>query len=80
MYADLTTDHLTIGDTVLCRGNFGTAAPRAVIVNAIEITDWPREKYGEPVDSAPWELVNANRVVVTLDNGHWAYGAQLERP
>lgn len=68
---------LQVGDAVMWRGNFGTSVPAVARVVALEVTAEPREKYGEPASSAPWALVFANRVVVTLDNGTWAYGEQL---
>ena len=66
-----------VGDTVLWRGCFGTEAPRRVKVTGLETTRLPRTKYGRHVTRAPWRMVNENRVVFWLDNGHWAYGSQI---
>lgn len=66
---------LNVGDTVLWRGSWGTAAPQATRVTDIEKTAHEHEKYGEPVDAIAW--VDARRCVVSLSNGHWAYGYQL---
>ena len=68
-----------IGDTVWWRGAFGMDAPRQAKVKAMERTENPRDKYGvEDLDSAPWSLVRQNKVLFTLDNGHWAYSDQIQ--
>lgn len=68
---------LKVGDTVLWRGAFGRDAAREAVVEAIEHTANPHEKDGDDVDSIDWETVRADRAIVTLDNGHWAYGIQI---
>lgn len=68
---------LKIGDTVSWRGGFGMEDPMPAIVIAMEVTDEPRDKYGSTVDEVDWHIVEENRVVFTLDNGHWAYGEQI---
>lgn len=69
--------HLRIGDVVEWRGCFGTAAPASARVRGLEVTEGPRQKYGVEVDSVSWDVVRENRVVVSLDNQHWAYGEQI---
>ena len=69
-----------IGDRVLWRGCFGMDAPQVVTVSGLTITNGPREKYGEEVESAPWDFVADNRVLFRLTNGHWAYSEQIEQP
>lgn len=69
---------LKIGDTVMWRGGFGRQNPQPVKVEAIELTEQPREKYGEEVEEVSWDAVRENRVVMTLDNGYWAYSDQIE--
>lgn len=66
-----------IGDFVEWRGHFGIAEPQRVRVEELEVTERPRTKYGESVESASWELVRANRVLFTLSTGNWAYGEQV---
>ena len=67
-----------IGDTVLWSGGFGTNVAKPVKVEAMEVTDEPREKYdGEDVDEVDVELIEQNRVLFTLDNGTWAYSDQI---
>lgn len=52
------------------------AARYTARVTAIELVD-PGEKYGLPVPAAPWALVRACGVTVSLDRGTWAYGDRL---
>lgn len=69
---------LRLGDEVLWRGGFGRDVPRLATVKRIEVTPGKRQKYGgREVQWVEWKTVNANRVVVDLDNGHWAYGEQI---
>lgn len=69
---------LTVGDTVLWRGSWGNDAPRTAVVTAIERTEDAHAKYGADVDAIAWYHVRLGYAVVSLDNGHWAYGSQLE--
>lgn len=73
----MTEQNLCIGDKVMWCGGFGRHAPQEAVVKHIEITN-PGEKYGQEVDCVRWSVVKADCVVVDLDNGHWAYGSQLE--
>ena len=66
---------LKVGDKVLWRGSWGAESPVKVTVISIDRVS-PGEKYGEPVDSMDWDEV-PRYAVVSLDNGHWAYGQQL---
>jgi hypothetical protein len=75
----MTENKVRIGDNVKWRGCFGMDAPRSAVVTGLEITDAPRTKYGREVEEASWELVRQNRVLFTLDNGHWAYGEQISK-
>jgi cell shape-determining protein MreC len=70
---------LRVGDRVLWSGCFGTEEPKEATVGAIEITEQPRSKYGQAVNSVPWALVYLNRVVVSFTNCHWAYGEQIQK-
>lgn len=71
----MTVPMLSVGDKVLWRGAWGNEAAKVATVTHI---DWcePGEKHGVPVTTAPWWAVAAN-IVVTLDNGHLAYGRHL---
>lgn len=73
---------LSVGDTVLWRGAFGTDPAKPAVILGIEVTAGPREKDGCPVDSVEWATVRANRAIVTLqgdgcDFENWAYGEQI---
>jgi len=75
-------NELRIGDQVLCNGCFGMEPARLVRVTGIV----DGGKHGRPVDVIEWSAVHdvdcavkcGRRVVVDLDNGHWAYGNQIE--
>ena len=68
---------LKIGDEVSWRGAWGSQASKIAVVTEIEITNG--DKYGRSVNSVGWTRVRDRNVVVTLDNGHWAYGEQISR-
>lgn len=67
-----------IGDTVNWKGCFGMDAPRAAKVVSMELTDYPRAKYGKVVNEVTAEQIAENRVLFTLDNNHWCYSEQIE--
>jgi len=67
---------LRVGDTVVWRGGWGADPPKLAVITSISMCE-PGEKYGDPVDEMPWSLVPVH-ATVGLDNGHWAYGDQLE--
>ncbi len=66
---------MKVGDKVMWRGCFGMDAARPAVIEAIEETEHPRTKYGWGVQQIPWS--RKNYALVTLDNGHWAYGEQI---
>ncbi len=68
---------LKIGDKVTWRGGFGVDVPKHATVEGIEITRGG--KYGDPVNEVKWNQVYDRNVVVTLDNGHWAYASQISK-
>lgn len=62
-------------DKVIWRGAWGKDLPKEAIVTDIDV--WNGNDHYE-VDEVDWELVKAGRdVIVSLDNGFWAYGFQL---
>jgi hypothetical protein len=65
---------LKIGDKVMWRGGFGNDAPKEAVVESIELCK-AGEKYGNSVDEVSWD--KKNRIVVDLNNGHWARGSQI---
>ena len=71
-------DILKIGDTVNWRGCFGSDPKKPAVIEHIEITGGG--KYGTPVKQVSWEEVYDRNLVVTLENGHWAYAEQISKP
>lgn len=69
------TTILRVGDTVTWAGAWGRQESRRARVTQIDLVE-PGDKHGESVTAVPWSAVE-REVVVTLDNGHWAYGYQL---
>ena len=65
---------LKIGDKVMWRCCFGGDAPKEAIVESIELCK-AGAKYGDSVDSVVWSKID--RIVVDLNNGHWAKGHQI---
>jgi hypothetical protein len=65
---------LNIGDKVMWRGGFGSEAPKEAIVESIELCK-SGDKYGMSVSSVDWS--KKDRIVVDLNNGHWARGYQI---
>lgn len=66
---------IKVGDTVMWRGAFGLHAPVPAVIESMQRTKQPHTKYGEDVQSAPW--AKKDYLIVSLTNGHWAYGEQL---
>jgi hypothetical protein len=69
---------LRVGDRVRWRGAWGSQPARLAVVTSIDETDRPHEKYGREVQELPWARVRADYCTVGLNNGHWAYGSQLD--
>lgn len=69
---------LKLNDRVTWRGAWGNEAPKEATVIEIDLCG-KDTKYGKSVKSVDWETVRngVRQIVVTLDNGHWAYGSQL---
>ena len=66
---------IRVGDHVIWRGGFGRDTPAIAKIESMQVTEQPRSKYGEDVAEADWSM--KNNLIVTLTNGHWAYGEQL---
>jgi hypothetical protein len=67
---------IKIGDTVLWRGGWGAQPAKSVRVASMELCEELRQKYGIPVDAI--HARDKDRTLFVLDNGHWAYGYQIE--
>jgi hypothetical protein len=72
-------DVLRVGDAVNWRGGFGAHAGRVAKVLRMERVRLGESDGGTEVAEVPWDQVKSRALVVDLDNGHWAYGNQLER-
>ncbi len=57
---------IRIGDTVMARHCFGEAPAAPALVTGLTITEHPRDKYGEDVDSVPFKTIRENRCIFTL--------------
>ena len=68
---------LKVGDTVIHRGGFGYDAPKKAKIEGIEVNTHG-SKEGDDVDECNWSEVTRDNCVVSLDNGHWAYGSQVK--
>ena len=68
---------LKIGDTVMWRGSWGRDIAKEAKIDSIEV-GCGQTKHGRDVKSVSWETIKKGGVVVSLDNGHWAYGHQLD--
>lgn len=68
---------IKIGTKVKYRGCFGTDKPSDVVVTHIERSEHKRDKYGDEVDSVPFD--EREYCVFDLDNGHWCYGEQIDK-
>jgi hypothetical protein len=70
---------LRIGDMVMWRGAWGSEPAKVAKVTGIEVCA-VGTKNGMSVSNAKWTTVKSGKktIVVDLDNGHWAYGSQLD--
>ena len=66
--------HLEINNIVTWRGVWGKDEPK--VARVIEIRIW-RNNVLESIPKIDWTLVIGREVIVTFDNGHWAYGNQI---
>lgn len=71
------TGTLKTGDPVKWRGGFGTHPAQEARVVGITLMDDTATCIGN-VEQIAWGLTDNRLVTVVLDNGHWAYGFQVE--
>ena len=75
-------DTLDVGDTVLWRGRWGQDNPLPAVVKGISVgsnKETASDCQSSEVASIEWAHVNSRDVIVDLDNGHWAYGNQINQ-
>jgi len=68
---------IKVGDTVLWRGHWGSDPAKPAKVEAMELCEQPRQKYGIQVETIHYR--DKDRTLFVLDNGHWAYGYQIDK-
>ena len=71
---------ISVGDTVIYRGNFGKGHEEIVKVTGLSVLLKPRDKYSvidEGIDSVTYGQVQENRVIFDFDNERWAYADQI---
>ncbi|MBP6424143.1 MAG: hypothetical protein KA278_00320 [Flavobacterium sp.] len=64
--------NLYLGDTVNWKGAFGTEMPKEASIVAIQF-------QGVEVMELNFTLLESKETIITLDNGRWAYGYQIEK-
>lgn len=69
---------INVGDQIVYKAGFGDDLPKITRVTQMEVTDYAREKYGDEREEASLELVEDNRVCISLENGHWCYSEQVD--
>lgn len=74
----MNNNRLKIGDSVNWNGSWGAASTEKAKIENIEICA-KGCKSGKEVKSILWNTITSGKrqVIVTLDNGHWAYGYQI---
>ena len=71
-------DVLKTGDTVIWRGAWGIDEPKEAKVKEITLCEAEGVKHGRLVSEVLWDKVTSGRkIIVDLDNGHWAWGFQI---
>jgi hypothetical protein len=70
---------IKIGSQIMWRGAWGKEIAKKTKVIGIEVCPL-NTKYGRSVKSVSWDTIRGeNRsVIVTLENGHWAWDYQLD--
>lgn len=69
---------LKMGDPVVYRPDYGHDNPVVAYITGLSITEEPRDKYGDDVESVSVDVVVDNRCCFCLDDGHWAYSDQID--
>lgn len=63
-----------VGQEVMWEGGWGSQSAKRAVIKGIEMVE-RGAKEGVAVPEGQW--VNRHHYVVTLENGHWAYGLQI---
>jgi len=70
------TEILEIGDVVSWRDNYGKEEPKNVTVKTITLYYGDKEVS---LEEFPWSGIDGDSIIVSLENGKWAYGSQIKR-
>lgn len=65
---------LEVGQEVMWSGSWGISSKKKATITSISVFS-----DETPLLSVEWDRLNDRSIVVSLDNGHWAYGFQLTR-
>lgn len=68
---------LKVGDKVMWRGAWGTQPPLEATIESMQLCP-QGQKHGKNINSCSWDTIAKGKIVVSLTNGHWAYGHQLD--
>ncbi len=71
---------ITVGDTVIYRGNFGRGHEEIVKVTSMQLLEYPRDKMSIIEQDALWcsyAQIQENRIIFDLDNNKWCYAEQI---
>ena len=74
----MSTDILSVGDTVSVRRAFGMDPPIRATIISIDLVQ-EGQKEGRAVQATSWARVKEGRTVVVDFGTYWAYGEQLDR-
>lgn len=72
---------IAVGDEVLWRGSYSKSVPKQAKVVAIAMCESEEhcDTKGDHIEQTKIFVADKNRCIFTLDNGHWAYGAQITK-
>jgi hypothetical protein len=69
---------LKTGDTVKWKGCWGKDDVKLAKITEISLCVYENVKYGDIVSEVSWDkVIGGRKVIVDLDNGHWAWGFQI---
>jgi hypothetical protein len=70
----MNTNIIRVGSAVIYRPVWGSAPATTARVVAIEVTEYPNQKYGVDVDAVHLD----SHYVLSLDNNHWCYSTAVD--
>ena len=70
---------LSLGDSIMWSGGWGSNSPQEAVITGIQINEANGSKEGGQVEDVDWDYVTERNILVDLDNGHWAWGFQINK-